>query len=134
MAALGAVLGALGTLLEQKSDEKRRITNDIENIGAKKIRDFYDTTAGLLQKRPPRIKTIDHNVDIGDAQIRIREYIPKNFEASLQKKRDTLKAVEKTKPWKTTEARKKRPKRSLVNLKTQPWQRPGTPARESWSL
>ena len=63
--------------------EKRRITNDIENIGAKKIRDFYDTTAGLLQKRPPRIKTIDHNVDLGDAQIRIREYIPKNFEASL---------------------------------------------------
>ena len=62
--------------------EKRRITNDIENIGAKKIRDFYDTTAGLLQKRPPRIKTIDHNVDLGDAQIRIREYIPKNFEAN----------------------------------------------------
>ena len=29
--------------------------------------------------------------------------IPKNFEASLQKKRDTLKAVGKTKPWKTTE-------------------------------
>ena len=62
--------------------EKRRITNDIENIGAKKIRDFYDTTAGLLQKSPPRIKTIDHNVDLGDAQIRIREYIPKNFEAN----------------------------------------------------
>jgi DNA topoisomerase-1 len=29
--------------------------------------------------------------------------IPKNFEVSLQKKRDTLKAVGKTKPWKTTE-------------------------------
>ena len=25
--------------------------------------------------------------------------IPKNFEASLQKKKDTLKNVEKTKPW-----------------------------------
>ena len=59
--------------------EKRRITSDIENIGAKKIRDFYDTTAGLLQKRPPRIKTIDHQIDLGDDQMRIREYIPKNF-------------------------------------------------------
>jgi len=29
--------------------------------------------------------------------------IPKNFEASLQKKKDTLKNVEKTKPWKKTE-------------------------------
>ncbi len=29
--------------------------------------------------------------------------IPKNFEASLQKKRDTLKTAEKTKPWKATE-------------------------------
>jgi acetyl esterase len=59
--------------------EKRRITKDIENIGAKKIRDFYDTTAGLLQKRPPRIKTIDHYLDLGGDQIRIREYIPKDF-------------------------------------------------------
>ena len=59
--------------------EKRRITKDIENIGAKKIRDFYDTTAGLLQKRPPRMKTIDHQIDLGDDQMRIREYIPKNF-------------------------------------------------------
>ena len=59
--------------------EKRRITKDIENIGAKKIRDFYDTTAGLLQKRPPRIKTIDHQIDLGDDQMRIREYIPINF-------------------------------------------------------
>ena len=59
--------------------EKRRITTDIENIGAKKIRDFYDTTAGLLQKRPPRMKTIDHQIDLGDDQIRVREYIPKNF-------------------------------------------------------
>ena len=59
--------------------EKRRITKDIENIGAQKIRDFYDTTAGLLQKRPPRMKTIDHQIDLGDDQMRIREYIPKNF-------------------------------------------------------
>jgi len=59
--------------------EKRRITKDIENIGAQKIRDFYDTTAGLLQKRPPRMKTADHQIDLGDDQMRIREYIPKNF-------------------------------------------------------
>lgn len=59
--------------------EKRRITKDIENIGAQKIRDFYDTTAGLLQKRPPRMKTVDHQIDLGDDQMRIREYIPKNF-------------------------------------------------------
>ena len=59
--------------------EKRRITKDIENIGAQKIRDFYDTTAGLLQKRPPRMKTVDHQIDLGDDQMRIREYIPKDF-------------------------------------------------------
>ena len=62
--------------------EKRRITTDIENIGAQKIRDFYDTTAGLLQKRPPRMKTIDHQIDLGDDQMRIREYIPKNFKGN----------------------------------------------------
>ena len=59
--------------------EKRRITKDIENIGAQKIRDFYDTTAGLLQKRPPRMKTVDHQIDLCDDQMRIREYIPENF-------------------------------------------------------
>ena len=62
--------------------EKRRITTDIENIGVKKIRDFYDTTAVLLQKRPPRIKTVDHVVDLGDDQITIREYIPNDFKAN----------------------------------------------------
>ena len=61
--------------------EKRRITTDIENIGVKKIRDFYDTTAVLLQKRPPRIKTVDHVIDLGDDQITIREYIPNDFKA-----------------------------------------------------
>ena len=59
--------------------EKRRITKDIESIGAQKIRDFYDITAGLLQKRPPRMKTVDHQIDLGDDQMRVREYIPKNF-------------------------------------------------------
>ena len=62
--------------------EKRRITKDIENIGAKKIRDFYNVTAGALQKRPPRMKTIDHKMDVDGGQIRIREYIPKDFEAN----------------------------------------------------
>ena len=62
--------------------EKRRITTDIENIGVKKIRDFYDTTAVLLQKRPPRIKTVDHVIDLDDDQIMIREYIPKDFKAN----------------------------------------------------
>lgn len=62
--------------------EKRRITTDIENIGVKKIRDFYDTTAVLLQKRPPRIKTVDHMIDLDDDQIVIREYIPKDFKAN----------------------------------------------------
>ena len=62
--------------------EKRRISTDIENIGVKKIRDFYDTTAVLLQKRPPRIKTVDHVVDLGDDQITIREYIPNDFKAN----------------------------------------------------
>ena len=59
--------------------EKRRISTDIENIGVKKIRDFYDTTAVLLQKRPPRIKTVDHLIDLGDDQIKIREYIPVSY-------------------------------------------------------
>ena len=62
--------------------EKRRISTDIENIGVKKIRDFYDTTAVLLQKRPPRIKTVDHLIDLGDDQIKIREYIPNDFKSN----------------------------------------------------
>ena len=40
--------------------------------------------------------------------------IPKNFEASLQKKRDTLKIVEKTKPWKTTEELLKKAESKIV--------------------
>ena len=60
--------------------EKRRIIKDIENVGTQKIRDFYDETAEKLQKRPPRIKTIDHKIDVGNGQIRIREYIPKDFQ------------------------------------------------------
>jgi len=40
--------------------------------------------------------------------------IPKNFEASLQKKRDTLKTAEKTKPWKTTEELLKKAESKIV--------------------
>ena len=36
----------------------------------------------LLQKRPPRIKTVDHVIDLGDDQITIREYIPNDFKAN----------------------------------------------------
>ena len=40
--------------------------------------------------------------------------IPKNFEASLQKKRDTLKTTEKTKPWKATEELLKKAESKVV--------------------
>ena len=40
--------------------------------------------------------------------------IPKNFEASLQKKRDTLKTAEKTKPWKATEELLKKAESKVV--------------------
>ena len=40
--------------------------------------------------------------------------IPKNFEASLQKKRDTLKTAEKTKPWKATEELLKKAESKIV--------------------
>ena len=40
--------------------------------------------------------------------------IPKNFEASLQKKRDTLKTTEKTKPWKATEELLKKAESKIV--------------------
>jgi DNA topoisomerase-1 len=40
--------------------------------------------------------------------------IPKNFEASLQKKRDALKTVEKAKPWKTTEEQLKKAESKTV--------------------
>jgi DNA topoisomerase-1 len=40
--------------------------------------------------------------------------IPKTFEASLQKKRDTLKTVEKAKPWKTTEEQLKKAESKTV--------------------
>ena len=40
--------------------------------------------------------------------------IPKNFEASLQKKRDTLKTVEKTKPWEATQELLKKAESKVV--------------------
>jgi len=40
--------------------------------------------------------------------------IPKNFEASLQKKRDVLKTVKKAKPWKTTEEQLKKAESKTV--------------------
>ena len=39
--------------------------------------------------------------------------IPKNFEASLQKKKYTLKNVEKTKPWKKSEVLLKKAQKTL---------------------
>jgi len=61
--------------------EKRRITTDIENIGVKKIRDFYDTTA-VYAKEASKDKDSDHVVNLGDDQITIREYIPNDFKAN----------------------------------------------------
>jgi len=45
--------------------------------------------------------------------------IPKNFEASLQKKKDTLKNVEKTKPWKKSEELLKKAQTKIAKTKKQ---------------
>jgi len=45
--------------------------------------------------------------------------IPKNFEASLQKKRDTLKNVEKTKPWEKSEVLLKKAQSKIVKTEKQ---------------
>jgi len=45
--------------------------------------------------------------------------IPKNFEASLQKKRDTLKNIEKTKPWEKSEGLLKKAQSKIVKTEKQ---------------
>ena len=50
--------------------EKRRITKDIYSLDPQTIRDYYNKTADRLQKRPPRIKHKDHQVDLDDGSIR----------------------------------------------------------------
>ena len=45
--------------------------------------------------------------------------IPKNFEASLQKKRDTLKNVESTKPWETSESLLKKTQSKITKTEKQ---------------
>ena len=45
--------------------------------------------------------------------------IPKNFEASLQKKRDTLKNIEKTKPWEKSEELLKKAQSKIVKTEKQ---------------
>ena len=57
--------------------EKRRITKDIYSLDPQTIRDYYNKTAGRLQKRPPRIKHKDHQISVDDGSIRVREYFPK---------------------------------------------------------
>ena len=58
--------------------EKRRITKDIYSLDPQTIRDYYNKTANRLQKRPPRIKHKDHEIDVDNGSIRVREYFPKN--------------------------------------------------------
>ena len=60
--------------------EKRKITAKIDNLQTQSIRDFYDATSEKLQKRPPRIKTNDYEIEVEGGHIKIREYIPKDFE------------------------------------------------------
>ena len=57
--------------------KKRRITKDIYSLDPQTIRDYYNKTADRLQKRPPRIKHKDHQVNVDDGSIRVREYFPK---------------------------------------------------------
>ena len=57
--------------------EKRSITKDIYSLDPQTIRDFYDKTADRLQKRPPRIKHKDHEIEVNNGSIKVREYFPK---------------------------------------------------------
>jgi len=57
--------------------EKRRITKDIYSLDPQTIRDYYNKTANRLQKRPPRMKHKDHEIDVDNGSIRVREYFPK---------------------------------------------------------
>ena len=57
--------------------EQRGITNNISSLEPKAIRDLYDKVAERLQKGPPRIKHQDHQIDVNNGSIIIREYFPK---------------------------------------------------------
>lgn len=58
--------------------EQRSVTNNISSLEPKVIRDLYDKVAERLQKWPPRIKHQDHQIDVNNGRITVREYFPKN--------------------------------------------------------
>ena len=57
--------------------EQRGVTNNISSLEPKAIRDLYDKVAERLQKGPPRIKHQDHQIDVNNGSITVREYFPK---------------------------------------------------------
>ena len=57
--------------------EQRGISNNISSLEPKAIRDLYDKVAERLQKGPPRIKHQDHQIDVNNGSITVREYFPK---------------------------------------------------------
>jgi acetyl esterase len=60
--------------------EQRRPTKDLANADPKKLRDLYDKMAGSLDRKPAPLKTKDHELDVDQGTIPVREYIPDNIE------------------------------------------------------
>jgi len=76
----GEKVMALSTHLILSIIEKNRITRDISSLDPQKMRDFYDVHAGRLEKKPPAMATKDHNINVDQGTITIREYVPGNLE------------------------------------------------------
>jgi len=70
------------------------------SVVSKNLRDHDDIKSESDMKKLFHAKSANLDAAI---MCNHKRTIPKNFEASLQKKKDTLKNVEKTKPWEKTE-------------------------------
>jgi len=70
------------------------------SVVSKNLRDHDDIKSESGMKKLFHAKSANLDAAI---MCNHKRTIPKNFEASLQKKKDTLKNVEKTKPWEKTE-------------------------------
>jgi len=60
--------------------EQRRKVIDYSTVQPETMRKYYDELAGSLERQPPSIKHKDHNLQVSDQKITIREYTPNSLD------------------------------------------------------
>nr|MBC8225631.1 hypothetical protein [Gammaproteobacteria bacterium] len=60
--------------------EQRRKVIDYSTVQPETMRKYYDELAGSLERQPPSIKHKDHNLQVSDQKITIRDYTPNSLD------------------------------------------------------